>query len=319
VQFTLEHPLGQGGCPPELLAGPGIAAFARAAEEAGFGAVAFTEHPAPSLKWLRGGGHPTLDPLAALAFCAAATSRIRLMPYLLILPYRPPLATGKTLATVDLLSEGRLVVAAGGGYLRSEFSALGVDFDERGALFDEALDVLRRVGQDSGGPDPEGLHYAGRHFAARGVVLDPPPVQHPPIWIGGNGRNARRRVVRAGQGWSPLLVSDEVAATTRMPGLATPADLAGAVRELRDMLVEAGRDPASVEVQVQSATSDVLDAGRSTEEVLDHVGQLAEAGATWFVVRPPVGTVAETVEAIDRVGALLGTARATALPERVAR
>jgi probable F420-dependent oxidoreductase len=308
VQFTLEHPLGKGGCPPELHGGPGLTAFARAAEEAGFGAVAFTEHPAPSLKWLRGGGHPTLDPLAALAFCAASTSRIRLMPYLLILPYRAPLATAKTLATVDLLSEGRLTVAAGGGYLRSEFGALGVEFEERGSLFDEALEVLRRVGTE------EALHFEGLHFTARGVALDPLPAQrpHPPIWIGGNGRNARRRVVRAGQGWSPLLVSGEVAATTRMPGLATPAELADAVRELRDMLAEAGRDPAAVEIQVQSGTSDMLDGGRSAEQVLDHVGQLADSGATWFVVRPPAGTIAETVEAIGRMGAVLGLERAGA-------
>uniref|UniRef100_UPI001C693F53 hypothetical protein n=1 Tax=Pseudonocardia pini TaxID=2758030 RepID=UPI001C693F53 len=78
----------------------------------------------------------------------------------------------------------------------------------------------------------------------------------------------------------------------------------------RDMLAEAGRDPAGVEVQVQSPVSDVLDGGRSAEEVLDHVGRLAEAGATWFVVRPPVGTIAQTVEAIDRIGAVLGVERA---------
>jgi hypothetical protein len=112
VRFTVEHPVGQPGCAPELYQQEGLAAFVQAAEEAGFDAVAFTEHPAPSLKWLQAGGHESLDPLAALAFAAAVTTRIRLMTYLLVLPYRNPLITAKMIATVDLLSKGRLIVGA---------------------------------------------------------------------------------------------------------------------------------------------------------------------------------------------------------------
>src|SRR5215203_5822740 len=110
LRFTVEHPVGQHGCAPELYQQDGLAAFVRAVEEAGFDAVAFTEHPAPSLKWLRAGGHESLDPIAALAFAAAVTSRIRLMTYLLILPFRNPLLTAKMLATVDQMSRGRLLV-----------------------------------------------------------------------------------------------------------------------------------------------------------------------------------------------------------------
>jgi len=188
MQFTVEHPVGRANCDPALYGPTGLPALAQAAERAGFAAIGFTEHPAPSLKWLRGGGHATLDPIAALSFVAACTSTLIVMPYLLVLPYRSPLLAAKSIVSLDVLSGGRLVVAAGGGYLRSEFSALGVDFDERGALFDEALDVLRGVCAD------EEFHYVGRHFSARGVTLTPGPVQrpHPPIWIGGNGRNARR-------------------------------------------------------------------------------------------------------------------------------
>ena len=295
MRFTVEHPVGQSGCNPELYQQEGLAAFVRAAEEAGFDAVAFTEHPAPSLKWLQAGGHESLDPLTALAFAAAVTSRIRLMTYLLVMPYRNPLLTAKMVATVDLLSKGRLTVGAGGGYLRSEFFALGVDFDDRGALFDEALDVLRELWTG------ESLTFEGRHFTARGQVSAPGPVQrpHPPIWIGGNGRNARRRVARVGQGWMPLLVGEEVAATTRMPALSTPAELAVAVDELRGMLAEAGRDPASVRIQVQSRHSDhLVHRETSWEEHRQHLGELAEAGVTDFVIRTPGGSVEQAVDAL---------------------
>jgi probable F420-dependent oxidoreductase len=299
LRFTVEHPVGQAGCAPELYQQEGLAAFVRAAEEAGFDAVAFTEHPAPSLKWLQAGGHESLDPLTALAFAAAVTSRITLMTYLLVLPYRNPLMTAKMIATVDLLSQGRLVVGAGGGYLRSEFFALGVDFDERGALFDEAIDVLRALWTG------ESLTFEGRHFTARGQVSTPAPVQrpHPPIWIGGNGKNARRRVARAADGWMPLLVGEELASTTRMPALATVAQLAGAVDELRGMLTEAGRDPASVRVQVQGRQGDLLvHREGSWAQHHDFLGELEAAGATDVVIRTPGTDLAAAVDALQEYG-----------------
>ena len=299
MRFTLEHPVGRPDCAPELYRGAGLATFVRAAEEAGFDAVAFTEHPAPSLKWLQGGGHESLDPLTALAFCAAATTRLRLLTYLLVMPYRNPFLTAKMIATVDLVSDGRLVVGTGGGYLRSEFGALGVEFEERGALFDEALDVLRELWTQES--------YSGehRHFTARGAVSTPGPVQqpHPPFWIGGNGLNARRRAARAAQGWMPLLIGEDMASTTRTAALATPAQLATAVEELRRLTQEAERDPSSMDVQVQSRHSDHLVHGEtSLEEHRDHLGELAAAGATQFVVRTQGASVEAAVEALQAYG-----------------
>ena len=299
LRFTVEHPVGQHGCAPELYQQDGLAAFVRAAEDSGFDAVAFTEHPAPSLKWLQAGGHESLDPLTALAFVAAVTTRIKLMTYLLVLPYRNPLISAKMIATVDLLSQGRLIVGAGGGYLRSEFFALGVDFEERGALFDEAIDVIRELWVG------ESLTVEGRHFTARGQVSAPVPVQrpHPPIWIGGNGKNARRRVARAADGWMPLLVSEELAATTRMPALATVPQLAAAIDELRDLLTEAGRDPASVRIQVQGRQGDLLvHRENSWEEHHDFLGQLTEAGVTDVVIRTTGSGVGAAVDALQEYG-----------------
>ena len=96
-----------------------------------------------SLKWLNGGGHETLDPFAALGFCAAVTTRIRLLTWLSVVPYRNPFLAAKSMATVDLLSGGWATFALGSGYLRSEFAALGVDFAERNDLFEESVQVMK--------------------------------------------------------------------------------------------------------------------------------------------------------------------------------
>jgi alkanesulfonate monooxygenase SsuD/methylene tetrahydromethanopterin reductase-like flavin-dependent oxidoreductase (luciferase family) len=132
------------GIKGDMLGSGPVGELARAAEEAGWDGFAFTEHPAPGLRWLKTGGHQTLDPFVALSYVAAVTSRLRLLTYLSVLPYRNPMLLAKAAASVDIVSDGRFILGAGVGYNKSEFHALGVDFDERNALFDEALDVLPR-------------------------------------------------------------------------------------------------------------------------------------------------------------------------------
>jgi probable F420-dependent oxidoreductase len=296
--FTVEHPIGRANCDPDLYGPAALSEFAQAAEQAGFAAIAFSEHPAPSLKWLRGGGHATFDPVAALSFVAVCTPKLVVMPYPLVLPYRNPLLAAKSIVSLDVLSGGRLVVAAGGGYLRSEFAALGFDFEERGALFDEALDVVRSV------CGAEEFHYTGRHFNARGVTVTPGPVQrpHPPIWIGGNGRNARRRVARLGQGWSPLLASEELAKTTRMTAITGITQLSQEIDDLKQLLAEAGREPASIAIQVLTPHSGVSEADVSVEHLRDHLGELGEAGVTHFVVRTPASSLTAAADALTWFG-----------------
>lgn len=294
MRFTVEHPIGRGGCAPQLYSGDGIVEFASACERAGYHAVAFTEHPAPSLKWLRAGGHLSLEPLSALAFCAAVTRRLLLQTQLLVLPYHNPLLVAKAAATVDRLSDGRLVIGAGGGYLRSEFAALGADFEGRGAAFDNSLDALDSVWSG------ESYSGSGRGWTAREVVSAPGPVQlpHPPLWIGGSGRNARRRVARAGQGWMPLVLGEQLAATTRTAALSSVGELAAAVRELRELVADNGRDPDGIDVQVADEHGAAHDPARSAEQHRDHLGRLTEAGATWYVVHPPGGSVEECRDAL---------------------
>src|SRR5215213_4860025 len=113
---------------PDFVNRRGLVRLARAAEAAGFEGIGFTDHPAPSHKWLNAGGHDALDPFVALAVVAATTERMRLIPNIVVLPYRNPFLVAKASATLDVLSDHRFVLSVATGYLRSEYRALGVDF-----------------------------------------------------------------------------------------------------------------------------------------------------------------------------------------------
>src|SRR4051794_11439710 len=191
-----------------------VAELAMAAERFGWSGFAFTEHPAPSAKWLESGGHQSVDPFAALGHVAAVTERLKLLTYLAVVPYRNPTLLAKAAATVDRLSNGRFILGAGVGYLKAEYRAVGVDFDERNELFDEALDVLPL--HWSGVP----FDYAGKHFNCRGTIGLPRPTQQPiPIWIGGNSALSLRRVTQRAQGWMPLTGSPEMFGVVRSPAI----------------------------------------------------------------------------------------------------
>ncbi len=198
MKFATTYPLISHPYHPGLVSPDGIARVSQAAEAAGFSGIGFTDHPAPSQRWLDGGGHDALDPFVAMAFCAAATTTIRLIPNVVVLPYRNPFIVAKAGATLDLLSGGRFTLSVGAGYLKSEFAALGVDHAERNELFDEAIDVLRAIWTT------DDVTFEGRHFSARGITSHPRPAVCPPIWIGGNSAQARQRVAERGDGWAPF-------------------------------------------------------------------------------------------------------------------
>jgi probable F420-dependent oxidoreductase len=300
MKFTVDYPIVTAGYDPALVTAAGMTQVAQAAEECGYDAISFSEHPAPSHKWLNAGGHESLDQTSALAFCAAVTRRLRLMTYLLVLPYHNPFLTAKALSTVDVLSGGRLTVVAGTGYLRSEFLALNVDMNLRNELFDESLDVLRGVWSEVP------FAYQGQHFTARGVASLPGPVQAggPPVLIGGNSARARARAAR-NQGWSPLMMSPEVARTSRTPGIATVAELAAQVKGVREAAAAAGAAPLII--QVHTPQAGFMQRPGSAEEHRDHLGRLEDAGVDSFVLRPPGDSVDHAVEALHQyAGTFLG-------------
>jgi len=295
VRFAVTHPLLAHPAHPGLVDGPTVARLARAAEEGGFDGYGFTDHPAPSKRWLDAGGHDALDPFVALGFVAAATTTIRLIPNIVVLPYRNPFVVAKAAATVDVLSSGRFVLATGAGYLRSEFAALGVDPDERNELFDEAIDVIRAVWTD------DEVTTTGRHFEARGVAGRPRPAAAPPIWIGGNSAAARRRVAERGDGWCPFPAPAGVARTARTVALDTPERLAAALTDLRARLEDAGRDPATVDVSFSCTVGGTPgDDDFDPDAHREGLAGLEALGVTWVQVPLPGTSPDAAADAIAR-------------------
>jgi probable F420-dependent oxidoreductase len=217
---------------------------------------------------------------------------------------------------VDVLSGGRLVLGVGSGYLRSEFAALGVDFTERGALFTEAVEAMRGIWA------ADNYAHEGRHFTAHGQTAMPRPLQrpHPPFWLGGNSPVVRRRVARFGQGWSPLINDEARAAVTRTALIDTPAALATAVTEVRELAAEAGRDPEAITIQVESSDSVTWHRDTTLEHHRHRLGEFADAGATWFVMDPPGDDVERGIDALHRYGAeIIAAHTPAARVEEVAR
>ncbi|MGO4442849.1 LLM class F420-dependent oxidoreductase [Mycobacterium sp. 2YAF39] len=298
MRFTFTHPMHSHPYNPELVTGSGIATVAAAAEAAGFHGFGFTDHPAPSQRWLESGGHDAVDPFVAMGYAAARTTTLRLIPNIVVLPYRNPFVVAKAGATLDLLSEGRFTLGVGVGYLKREFTALGVEFDERAALFEEALEVIRGIWTT------DDFSFEGRHFSAKGITAHPRPVStpHPPIWIGGNTSAARKRVVNHGDGWCPFPAPAMLAQTARTAVMDSEA-LASGVEDLRRRFDVAGRDFTGIDVTFTNADggspgSDDFNA----DAYLTGLENLAAVGVTWVQVGLPGDNLAHVLETIERFG-----------------
>jgi probable F420-dependent oxidoreductase len=256
--------------------GPGaLEEFGALVEAAGFDAVSVSDHPFPATEWLAHGGHHTLDPFVALSFLAAGTQRLRLFSNVLVLPYRDPVITAKSIASLDVLSGGRLIIGTAIGYLKEEFEAVGADFGQRAATFERTITEMK----EAWATDGTGAGVAGHH-------VSPPPLQrpHPPIWIGGNSAAARRRAVALGDGWMPFGQDAAMAAVTGTPPLETAAQLAEQVRRLDEERVTAGRpDPLDVCFGVPRRGA-LHSKTASTDEMDEEVSGYAEAGSTWLTV-----------------------------------
>ena len=296
VKHWVTYPLIAHPCDPAFVSHDALAEFARTAEAAGFDGIGFTDHPAPSHKWLQAGGHDALDPFAALAFVAAITERLLLIPNILVLPYRNPFLVAKSVATIDALSGGRFVLATAPGYLRSEYRALGVDFDQRNELFDEALAVMRGVWTT------DDFAYEGTTFTATGQTANPKP-KRIPIWIGGNSGRARRRVAEAGDGWNPFPAPAALARTAKTPVLETTDDLVRMLDDLWCRVEDAGRDRASIDVAFGTgAGGEVGLPGFDADSHRAGLDELAALGVTWNGVGLPGDSFAHAIETLEQYG-----------------
>src|SRR5215813_7415010 len=170
---------------------------ARRAEERGLDSVWVTDHvivPEQANVIYR---EDMLDPLAVLPWLAGVTHRVALGTSVVILPYRSPIPVAKLLASVDVLSGGRLIVGAAIGWLEGEFDALGVPFKQRASRSDEALELMRALWTQ------EHPKIQTKHHRVQDVIASPLPLQKPgsPLYIGGASEGAYRRVARLGDGW----------------------------------------------------------------------------------------------------------------------
>ncbi len=243
------------------------------------------------------GGGEWPEQITTLAFLAGVTERIRLVTSVMIVPYRNPLLTAKMLATLDVLSKGRLIVGAGVGWMEEEFEMLSAPpFSERGAVTNEYLQAFIELWtQDS-------PSFEGKYTSFSDVTFLPKPVQkpHPPIWIGGQSRPAIRRAARLGNAWHP------VGAIPATP--LEPEELAENVAMLHEVAEQAGRDPASIDVSMKAPLYDAsMDSegtrrrfSGSPEDVLEDIRIYSDTGVTHLIFDFRSQDPVETEDRISR-------------------
>ncbi|MFP6653173.1 MAG: LLM class F420-dependent oxidoreductase [Dehalococcoidia bacterium] len=264
------------------------------AEELGFDSV-WVNHHILNVGYIfdRLGSKPYYDAITVLTWVAAHTERVRLGTTVLVLPYLNPLVLAKTLATVDVMSKGRLNVGVGVGALKPESDALGSTFETRGRYADESIKIMRELWESE---NPE---FDGEFFSFSGVKFSPKPIQKPgpPILIGGASRAALRRVATLGDGWHPIQQSI--------------ADLKQNIATIRRLAEEAGRDPSEITVTVRTEL-DVLDSRSdgtespmigTADQLLATIEQYEEIGVSELVLSVSTDDVDRIQRTQDRFAA----------------
>ena len=243
-----------------------------------------------------GPDEPWLEPLTAVTYLTTITRRINVGVSVLVIPYRNPVFTAKALATADYLSGGRVILGAGVGWWREEFDALGVRFDDRA---DRTVEYLRLMKDIWTKPRVSFEGRFARIAEAGGVRPQPARKPHVPIWIGGHSRAALARVVDVGDGWHPLGL--------RPPVKLYPAEMAAAVRRLRDMADAARRDPTTITITFKGPLRFHDGAGRDRTPLSGSPTQIAEdlsayvaAGVEHIVLDFSVASVSEMLEVLER-------------------
>ncbi len=239
---------------------------------------------------------PYYEPIATLNFLAGCTHRVRLGTHVLILPYRNPVLTAKMLATLDVLSGGRLILGAGVGWMEEEFQALGLDtFAQRGAVTNEYIRLFKELWTQ---PNPE---FHGDYYDVAGAGFLPKPVQqpHPPIWVGGHTGPAIRRAAELGDGWMPIGL--------RPPAILEPEEMAAKIARLRRLSVQAGRAEDAVEICF-STNVGFREPGRATrpmmqgrpEQIAADLRQYQDLGVSNFILSFPGDSIDAQKEAMEQ-------------------
>jgi probable F420-dependent oxidoreductase len=268
-----------------------ILGVARKADQAGWDWLTISEHVVIPREMTDVMGPRFPEAVSAAAVLAGATQRIKILTYVLVLPYRNPVILAKQLSTLDFLSAGRIILGTAVGHLEREFEVLRVPFEERGAMTDE---YLRAIVELWTSPDPS---FQGRYVQFEKIVFEPKPVQkpHPPIFVGGNTMPAMRRAAALGDGWLPWLVTRDglpacLSYIREQPGFEKRRDRFEVVMPVSSLNV------ADYSHEIRGETH--LLSGR--EELVEEIGLLAEAGVTVVQVPPPrTASVEQLLEWIE--------------------
>ena len=268
--------------------------IARKGEELGFDALLSGDHIlvprniSSVYPYTEGGEFPgspsgeSMEQITLLSYIAGQTSKIRLVTSVLIVPHRNPLIAAKSLATLDVLSGGRLVVGVGVGWMREEFEALGLPpFEERGAVTDEYIRAFKVLWTE------DNPSFEGKYISFDDISFLPKPVQkpHPPIWVGGESRPALRRTAELANGWYPL------GSNPTFP-MATAEQLKGGLARLAEYARRFGRDPSEIETIYRThqfeltktpAGVDRLPFVGDADQIAGDIRQYGEMGVTSMV------------------------------------
>jgi probable F420-dependent oxidoreductase len=289
-----------------------VLAIARHADALGFGYVACTDHIVvpraigSTYPYTQSGQFPGsapgeyMEPLVLLSCLAGATEKVRLLTSVMVVPHRPAVLTAKMLATIDVLSGGRVTLGCGAGWMREEFEAIGAPpFDKRGSVTDEYIAAFRQLWTED---DPR---FDGEFVKFSDIIFLPKPIQTPiPIWTGGESGRALRRAARIADGWYPV-------GNNPAHPLNTLERYSAKLDEFRSLAEGYGRDPASI-VQAywamwyladQTLTADdgtrVLMTG-SNDQVLDDIGRLGELGVKVIMLGYAAPSLQEMLDTMSR-------------------
>ena len=264
-----------------------ILEVARSAERLGYDSVWATDHvlvPKDKPRYAR-----VFEAITTLAYVGGATRRVRLGASVLILAQRNAIVVAKQIASLDALTEGRVILGIGAGWMDGEFAALGADFHRRGRNTDEGIRAMKVLWRDA---DPV---FDGAFYRFRDVVCDPKPAQPggPPVWIGGNSEAALRRAATVADGWhaddAPIdqlkAKGDSVRAQAKAAGRSVEVSLRRTV-DMRSAAAAAGRLPGPAQGGSPAGRWPGASAGAlagSVDEVRSEVAQAAQAGVTHFI------------------------------------